>query len=104
MSSLVLDDVHVKYGRAEVVRGFSDTIRSGEWLGLIGPNGAGKSSLLKAMLGVVPSTGDVVFDGASITLRSRARRAALLAYVPQDPVIPADMTGRWSPTSSSDSN
>ena len=93
MSSLVLDDVHVKYGRAEVVRGFSDTIRSGEWLGLIGPNGAGKSSLLKAMLGVVPSTGDVVIDGASITLRSRARRAALLAYVPQDPVIPADMTG-----------
>jgi len=93
VSSIVLDDVVVRYGRTEVVRGFSDTIRSGEWLGLIGPNGAGKSSLLKAIVGVVPSSGDVVIDGSSISLRSRSRRAALVAYVPQDPLMPADMTG-----------
>ena len=72
---------------------FSDTVRSGEWLGLIGPNGAGKSSLLKAIVGVVPSSGDVIVDGASMALRSRSRRAALVAYVPQDPLMPADMTG-----------
>lgn len=93
MSSIEFIDVSVRYGKLDVVRCFTDTVRSGEWLGLIGPNGAGKSSLLKAIVGVVPSTGDVLVDGSSMTLRSRARRAALVAYVPQDPLMPADMTG-----------
>lgn len=93
MSSIELLDVSVRYGKREVVRSFSDTVRSGEWLGLIGPNGAGKSSLLKAVVGVADSTGDVIVDGSSMSLRSRSRRAALVAYVPQDPLMPADMTG-----------
>ncbi len=93
MSSIEFTDLTVRYGRTEVVRGFTDTVRSGEWLGLIGPNGAGKSSLLKAVVGVVPSTGEVLVDGSPMMLRSRARRAALVAYVPQDPMMPADMTG-----------
>lgn len=93
MSSIEFRDVAVSYGRRAVVRGFSDTVRSGEWLGLIGPNGAGKSSLLKSVVGVVPASGEVVVDGSSLALRSRARRAALVAYVPQDPLMPADMTG-----------
>ena len=93
MSSIEFCDVRVRYGKREVVRGFTDTVRSGEWLGLIGPNGAGKSSLLKAVVGVVASDGDVVVDGSSLSLRARARRAALVAYVPQDPLMPADMTG-----------
>lgn len=93
MSSIEFIDVGVRYGRRDVVRGFNDTVRSGEWLGLIGPNGAGKSSLLKAVVGVVPFTGDVVVDGASMSLRSRTRRAAVVAYVPQDPLMPSDMTG-----------
>lgn len=93
MSSIEFRDVGVRYGRTDVVRHYTDTVRSGEWLGLIGPNGAGKSSLLKAVVGVVPSSGDVLVDGASMSLRSRARRAAVVAYVPQDPLMPADMTG-----------
>jgi iron complex transport system ATP-binding protein len=93
VSSIEFDRVGVRYGKHTVVRDFSDTVRSGDWLGLIGPNGAGKSSLLKAVAGVVPSSGDVLVDGASMSLRSRSRRAALVAYVPQDPLMPADMTG-----------
>jgi iron complex transport system ATP-binding protein len=93
MSSIELREVSVRYGRRHVVHGFSDTLRSGEWLGLIGPNGAGKSSLLRAIVGIVPHRGEVVIDGASLRLRSRSRRAALVAYVPQDPVLPDDMSG-----------
>ena len=68
-------------------------MHSGEWLGLIGPNGAGKSSLLRAVVGLVESTGDVLVDGAALALRSRRRRAELVAYVPQAPTLPDDMTG-----------
>jgi iron complex transport system ATP-binding protein len=93
MSSIEFRDVTVRYGKRAVVHRFSETVRSGEWLGLIGPNGAGKSSLLKAIVGVIASDGDVVIDGSSMGLRSRSRRAALVAHVPQDPLLPADMTG-----------
>ena len=93
MSSIEFRDLQVKFGKRTVVQGFTDTVRSGEWLGLIGPNGAGKSSILRAIVGVIPSGGEVLVDGSSMTLRSRARRAAIVAYVPQDPLMPSDMTG-----------
>jgi iron complex transport system ATP-binding protein len=93
MSSIEFRDVVVRYGRRTAVHHFSGVVRSGEWLGLIGPNGAGKSSLLQAIVGVVPSDGEVLVDGAPLSLRSRSRRAQLVAYVPQDPVMPADKSG-----------
>ena len=93
MSSIEFRDVAVRYRKRVAVGGFSDVIRSGEWLGLIGPNGAGKSSLLKAVVGIVEYSGEIVVDGAALAIRSRARRAALVAYVPQDPLMPTDMTG-----------
>jgi len=94
MSSLSFADVTVTYGNHQVLSGFTANVSSGEWLGLIGPNGAGKSSLLRAAVGLVDHGGNISIDGASLTLRSRARKAALLAYVPQAPIMPADMTGR----------
>jgi iron complex transport system ATP-binding protein len=93
MSSIECRDLTVRYGRRTAVHRFSETVRSGEWLGLIGPNGAGKSSLLQAIVGVVGMSGEIVVDGSPLRLRSRSRRAALVAYVPQDPIMPADMSG-----------
>jgi iron complex transport system ATP-binding protein len=93
MSSLELHDVGVAYGRATAVVSFSTTIRSGEWLGLIGPNGAGKSSLLRAVVGLVACRGEILVDGESLAAQSHRRRAQLIAYVPQDPLIPDDMSG-----------
>lgn len=93
MSSIEFRDVGVRYRKRVAVDGFTDVVRSGEWLGLIGPNGAGKSSLMKAAVGIVDYSGEIVVDGARLSIRSRARRAALVAYVPQDPLMPSDMTG-----------
>ena len=93
MSSLELREVSVSYGRRMALAPFSDLVHSGEWCGLIGPNGAGKSSLLRALVGLVESTGEVLVDGAPLALRSRRRRASLVAYVPQAPVLPDDMSG-----------
>ncbi len=93
MSSLELRGVGVTYGRRVALEAYDDRIASGEWVGLIGPNGAGKSSLLRAVAGLVDATGDIVVDGASLATRSRRRRAQLVAYVPQLPVLPDDMSG-----------
>ena len=93
MSELELREVGVAYGRAVAVASFSTTVGSGEWLGLIGPNGAGKSSLLRAVVGLAACTGEVRVDGELMASRSPRRRAQLVAYVPQEPLIPDDMTG-----------
>jgi iron complex transport system ATP-binding protein len=93
MSSLVFSDVQVRYGRRTAVAGFDDTVKPGEWLCLIGPNGAGKSSVLRAVAGLVPYSGRVDIDGAPLHARSPRRRAELVAFVPQSPELPDDMTG-----------
>lgn len=92
MSSLELRDVSVRYGRRTVLHPFTERIAPGEWVGLIGPNGAGKSTLLRAIVGLAKRSGDVLVDGASLDLHASRRRAALVAYVPQEPILPADMT------------
>jgi iron complex transport system ATP-binding protein len=93
MTSLAFDQVKVDYAKRTAVAAFTDTVKPGEWLCIIGPNGAGKSSLLRAIAGVVPHSGRILVDGSPLTARSSRRRAQLVAYVPQLPVLPSGMTG-----------
>jgi iron complex transport system ATP-binding protein len=62
------------------------------WLALIGPNGAGKSTLVRAAAGLVPYAGAIRLDGADIRALRVRERARLISYVPQEPVLPPDMT------------
>jgi iron complex transport system ATP-binding protein len=93
VSSVVFSQLHVQYGKRTAIASFSDSVRPGEWLCLIGPNGAGKSSILRAAAGLVPYGGSIDVDGAPLSARSARRRAELVAYVPQAPQLPDDMTG-----------
>jgi len=93
MTSLHLDSVSVNYNGRVAVDGFTDIIKSGEWLCVIGPNGAGKSSILRAIAGITQHTGRILVDGSPMSSRSSRRRAQLIAYVPQAPVLPSGMTG-----------
>ena len=93
MSSLGFECLNVRYGAQEAVYALTDQVRPGEWLCLIGPNGAGKSSVLRAVAGLVPYRGVITVDGAPLSARSPRRRAAVVAYVPQSPLMPDDMTG-----------
>ncbi len=92
MSVLTFADIAVDYDDRSAVRPFSDEVASGEWLGVIGPNGAGKSSLIRAVAGLVGSTGTMTIDGQPLGALGHRERAQLVAYVPQEPLIPDDMT------------
>jgi branched-chain amino acid transport system ATP-binding protein len=65
---LVLEDLHVGYGAADVLAGVSLSVRAGEITCILGANGAGKSTLIRAILSLTPPrSGRVLYDGVDIT-------------------------------------
>lgn len=88
-----LDNISVAYGADDVVHDVSLGVPAGGWLGLIGPNGAGKSSVLKAIAGACGYRGTISIGGDELSTLSRRERSARVAYLPQTPVLPDDMTG-----------
>jgi branched-chain amino acid transport system ATP-binding protein len=69
MSTLLeIEDLHVAYGKAEVVHGTSLVVNAGEFVALLGRNGAGKSTTLHATSGLIAKRGGTIrFDGQDIT-------------------------------------
>ncbi|CUI57400.1 ABC transporter ATP-binding protein [Achromobacter xylosoxidans] len=65
MSAKLLEvrDLRVAYDKVEAVSGVSLSVDEGKIVTVIGPNGAGKTTLLSAIMGVLPSHGEIVFGG-----------------------------------------
>ena len=65
---LSIQDLQVKYGGIEAVKGISFDVEEGTIVTLIGANGAGKSSTLRTIAGLVkPAAGSISFRGDNIT-------------------------------------
>ena len=94
MSGNLLDirDIHVAYGRAEVVHGISLSMAAGSIVTVIGANGAGKTTLLNAIMGVIPSRGTILYDGAPVLDTIEGRVAAGLCLVPEKRELFGSMT------------
>ncbi|MGH3278233.1 MAG: ABC transporter ATP-binding protein [Trebonia sp.] len=92
MTNLAAVDVTVALDRVPVVTNVSCAVPSAGWLALIGPNGAGKSTLLRAMVGLVSYTGAVTLGAVDARTMKPKERARTLAYVPQEPVLPPDLS------------
>jgi branched-chain amino acid transport system ATP-binding protein len=65
-SLLEVSSLSVSYGGVRAVRDCSLRVEEGEAVAHRGPNGAGKSSTLRAIVGLVKSTGEVTFAQESI--------------------------------------
>jgi branched-chain amino acid transport system ATP-binding protein len=52
------------YGKVQVLSGINLSVEQGKIVTVIGPNGAGKTTLLSAIMGVLPSHGNMLFDGS----------------------------------------
>jgi branched-chain amino acid transport system ATP-binding protein len=66
-SLLAIEQVGVRYGKAEAVRDVSLAVERGQIVTIIGANGAGKTSLLGTAIGLLPCSGRVLFDGRDVT-------------------------------------
>ena len=88
---LQTEDLAVGYQGRTLIGEISLAVQRGRIVTLIGPNGSGKSTILKTIIGQLPSiSGSVFLDGADMRSRSRgdvARRMAILMTARMDPEL-----------------
>lgn len=90
-----LNDLHVRLGRQEVLRGISCSLGmsgTGKAIGLLGPNGAGKSTLILTLLGFHKITaGSARILGLDCHRDSRDIKSRI-GYMPENDAFISDMT------------
>lgn len=93
---LALENLQVNYGKSRVVTGVSFLLQDGGSLAILGRNGVGKTTLLKCIMGLLPTAGGrILLDGREISsLRPHERSRLGMAYVPQGREILPDLTVR----------
>jgi branched-chain amino acid transport system ATP-binding protein len=93
-AALELEDVHVRYGPIQAVRGISFRVAAGTIVTLIGANGAGKSTTLRTISGLLtPANGRIVFEGRPIHGRPPHEILACgVGHVPEGRQIFPDLT------------
>ncbi len=65
---IITNNLHKSFGDLHVLKGVSEHIEKGEKIVVIGPSGSGKSTFLRCLnLLEVPTQGDIIIDGESIT-------------------------------------
>jgi len=95
VSLLEIQELDVRHGLLQAVRGVSFSVEKGETLALVGANGAGKSTLLRAIAGAPPrpSGGRIVFEGEDITrVRAHSRVKRGIALVPEGRLLFPSLT------------
>jgi len=109
---LAVHDLHAFYGKSHILQGVDLRVGQGEIVSLLGRNGVGRSTTCKAIMGLVPPVGRIVFKDRDIAgLRPDVIAHAGIGYVPEDRQIFPTLTvhqnlelglkragrfGRWS--------
>jgi len=83
---IAVEDLRVRFGAIEAVRGVSFQVPRGGSFGLVGESGSGKSTVLRALSGLNPDwTGRMAVDGAALVRRRDRGFFRQLQMVFQDP-------------------
>jgi branched-chain amino acid transport system ATP-binding protein len=84
MSLLAARKLCAFYGATRVLHGLDFDIVEGGVTAFLGANGAGKTSTLRALSGMIATTGEIAFAGQPVAGRSTEDRARLgIAHVPE---------------------
>ncbi|MEE2732938.1 MAG: urea ABC transporter ATP-binding subunit UrtE [Pseudomonadota bacterium] len=83
----------VSYGQSEVIHGLNFEVKPNEIVAIMGRNGMGKTTLMKSLIGVLPSDGSIKLDNVEMTnMKSHQRVANGMSFVPQGRMIFSTMT------------
>ena len=92
---LRVENLHTSYGSSQVLFGMALQVDDGEVVTLLGRNGMGKTTTVNSIMGIVPSTGHVEFNGEPINGQPSFRIAkAGLGLVPEGRQVFPNLTVR----------
>lgn len=91
---LKVENLYVRYGMIEAIKGISFEVNDGEIVTLIGANGAGKTTTMHTISGLIrPASGAVYLDGTDISRVPSHKIVAMgLAQVPERRRVFAEQT------------
>ena len=86
---LSVENFNVFYGESHILHDLEFKLGEGESVAIMGRNGMGKTTLLKALIGMIPSrTGNIFLNSQNLAgTRSYRRVEAGFGYVPQGRLI-----------------
>jgi ABC-2 type transport system ATP-binding protein len=94
VKALVVEDLVVRYGDFEAVKGAGFGVEAGQVFGLLGPNGAGKTSIMRVLTTLLkPAGGRAWILGHDVATEAGTARR-LIGYVPQALSADGSLTGR----------
>ena len=89
---LSIENLTVRFGKAVIVDRATFSVDGPQVLAILGPNGSGKTTLLRALLGLVPREGAILWDGDAAAVRHPRQLARQVAYLAQSPSAVAGQT------------
>jgi len=90
---LEIKNLTVQYGAITALHGISLEVGAGEIVTLIGSNGAGKTTTLRAISGLVPAAGQILYQGQEIANRPAHKIVATgISHVPEGRMVFANLT------------
>jgi len=91
---LEVNELQVGYGQSVVVSGTTFATKESEILAIMGRNGMGKTTLMKALMGILPTkSGNIKLNGVDLTKMESYRRVQNgMAYVPQGRLVFPNMS------------
>ncbi|MEJ2306789.1 MAG: ABC transporter ATP-binding protein [candidate division WOR-3 bacterium] len=83
-----------KFGKVKAVDNLNLVINPGELFTFLGPNGAGKTTTVKMITGLIlPTEGEIFIKGIDM-LKEPEKAKSVIAYIPDEPFLYPELTGR----------
>ena len=92
MSLAEIRDLSAGYGERKIVKNLSFSLEAGEICGILGANGCGKTTLLKAVCGILPHTGQCRVEDRVLEGLTPKKIGQLCGYIPQRSGISIDIS------------
>ncbi len=74
---LEVKNLNIKLGGEDIIKDLSFEVEEGDVFTILGPNGAGKTTLFRALLGMVPYTGEIIWS------EEKDNRRPKMGYIPE---------------------